>query len=262
MAPRSGEPGSAPLRRFFLARSPAEGAPELLPEDARHALRVLRVRVGDRLIGLDGRGGAWPLSVASVARDLEVRPDGEVRSDPPPGSDGASLPWIEVALSWPKADRSAAMLDRLTQLGAAAIAELSTARSAPGAGLREGAPRRRAERILREACKQSGRTWLPELREAPSPAPAERILLDPSADLDLASWAARSRDRSPTLWTRDRPLAVIVGPEGGFAAAEVGGFVDRGAVRLRLGPHTLRIETAAEAAMAILAGCLLRPPRA
>jgi 16S rRNA U1498 N3-methylase RsmE len=49
---------------------------------------------------------------------------GEAAFEPPPGSEGAPLPWIEIALAWPKGNRFEEMLDRLTQLGAAAIADL------------------------------------------------------------------------------------------------------------------------------------------
>jgi len=253
VSPRSGEPGSAPIRRFFLARSPAEGPPELLDEDREHALRVLRIRAGDRLIGLDGRGGSWPLVVRSADRGrLELEPAGEGRLDPAPGREGAALPWIEIAVPMPKGGRLEEMLDRLTQLGAAAIAELRPERSEPRPGILEGA---RVGRVLREACKQSGRTWLPELRPGPSATAADRILLDASAETPLASWIR------PGRWTSERPLTVLVGPEGGFTEEERAGFVAGGAVPVRLGPHVLRIETAAEAAMAVLAAALVNSPR-
>lgn len=251
MAPRSGEKGSSSVRRFFLARTPDEGRPELLPGDQEHALRVLRIGEGDRLIGLDGRGRIWPLAVKGVGRGhLELEAAGEGRFEPPPGSEGAPLPWIEIALPWPKGNRCEEMLDRLTQLGAAAIADLASERSGQRPEALTGARRARAERILREACKQSGRAWLPELRAEPCTAFADRILLDPSAERSLTEWIR------PGPRTRDRPLSVLVGPEGGFTDAERAAFVADGAVPVRLGPHVLRLETAAEAAMAVL-GCAL-----
>ena len=250
MAPRSrvkgGEKGSAPIRRFFLARPPAEGRVELLPGDREHALRVLRIGAGDRLIGLDGRGGVWPLAVRRVEGDrLELEPAGEARFEPAPGSEDAPLPWIEVALSFPKGNRVEEMLDRLTQLGAAAIAELRSERGGQRSDALAGARKVRADRILREACKQSGRAWLPELLTEPGTEPAERILLDPSAERSLSEWI-----RSVP---RPRRISVLVGPEGGFTDPERASFVAAGAVPLRLGPHVLRLETAAEAAMAVLA---------
>ncbi len=250
MSPRSGEPGSAPVRRFFLSRTPAEGRPELADGEAEHALRVLRLSPGDRLIGLDGKGGAWPLAVRSAGKGtLELDPDGPARLDPPPGSPGAALPRVEIALPWPKGNRFEEMLDRLTQLGATSIAELACERGGLRAAL-DGTRRTRAERVLREACKQSGRTWLPELRSAPGPIAGTRLLLDPTAETSLAD-RLLAKDRPP-----ERAWTVLVGPEGGFTDAERAAFVAAGAIPVSLGPHVLRLETAAEAAMAIL-GCAL-----
>ena len=250
MAPRSGEPGRAPVRRFFLARTPAEGRAELLEGDLEHALRVLRLSAGDRLIGLDGRGGAWPLAVRSAGKGkLELDPDGPVRVDPPPGSPGASLPWVEIALPWPKGSHLEEMLDRLTQLGAASIAELTCERGGPRGALL-GARRSRAERVLREACKQCGRTWLPALEASPTSRPGTRLLLDPAAERSLADLMRTEVATAENRWT------VLVGPEGGFTDEERAEFVAEGARPVSLGPHLLRVETAAEAAMAIL-GCAL-----
>jgi len=259
--PRAAEPGSAPERRFFLARSPrppSDGRAELIEEDARHAQRVLRLGVGDRLVGLDGRGGIWPAEVSAVARDrVEVLVGPGGRIDPAPGAPGAALPWIEIAVAWPKPGKLEEMLDRLTQLGAAAIARLPSERAGPHAQDPSGARRARLERVLREACKQSGRSWLPVLADEPAGGEAELVLLDPDAGCTLPAWIARVEHG----WTAARPLRVLVGPEGGFTAAERAQWIARGAEPLALGPHVLRVETAAEAAMATIAACSFTPRR-
>ena len=265
MAPRSRDPGSASERRFFLARTPEEGDPVLDPVEAGHALEVLRLKTGDRLIGLDGRGAAWTLRVSASSRGrIEVAAEGPARREPRPGEPGASLPWIEVALAWPKGSRAEELVDRLTQLGAAAIAPIVAARSAPGS---RGISRNRLarlQRIAREACKQCGRTWLPVLhppRTLPDLAGGETILLQPGAPSGLSAWA-RGRDPGERWpWTAASPLRIVVGPEGGFAPEEEAGLLARGARAARLGPHALRIETAAEAGLAILAGMFVRYPR-
>jgi len=256
--PRAADPGSAAERRFFLARSPSDGRAELGEDDARHALRVLRLGVGDRLIGLDGSGGTWPASISAVGRDrVQLRIEAGGRVDPAPGAPGSALPWIEIAVAWPKPGRVEAMLDRLTQLGAAAIAHLACERAGPHARDPSGARRGRLERVLREACKQSGRSWLPVLADAPAEAPAELLLLDPHAESTLPTWALETG----RAWTAAMPLRVLVGPEGGFTASEREHWIARGARPVALGPHVLRVETAAEAAMATLAACCFRPRR-
>ena len=165
-------------------------------------------------------------------------------------------------MAWPKQGRVEDMLDRLTQLGASAIAQLPCERAGPYSGELNGPRRERCERVLREACKQSGRTWLPLLREGPSSKPADFLLLDPCSSVGLATWIGEIQARGEAWrWTEERPLCVLVGPEGGFTSAEREGWVARGALSVRIGPNVLRLETAAEAALAILAAGFFTPPR-
>lgn len=262
MAPRNGEPGSAPERRFFLARAPVDGRAELLADEEQHLRRVLRLSIGDRFIGLDGQGGAWPVVIRGSNRGgLDLAIDGQGRQDPAPGTPAASLPWIEVAAPWPRPGRLEEMLGRLTQHGAAAIVRLDCERAGPRGGPFTGARLERLGRVLREACKQSSRTWLPVLAEEGRVEPATSLLLDPGADLGLTEWVAGKRSSSvEPAWTREHPLRLLIGPEGGWSEGERAAWLARGAQPARLGPHVLRLETAAEAAMAILATGLFRRP--
>jgi 16S rRNA (uracil1498-N3)-methyltransferase len=238
-----------PRPRFFLEDAEAS-VPRLVPEDERHAAAVLRLAAGDRLLGLDGTGGVHPLRVRAAARGrLELERDGPVERAPAPGAAGSPLPWIEVAAPLPKGDRAAAMLDRLTQLGVAAYRPLACARN-------QGFPRESAEhrldglrRACREACKQSGRAWLPRIHGTARPealrellAGARSVLLSPGASATLLEW---------TAGVAAGPLAVLAGPEGGFDERELAllAFAEPAV----LGPHVLRIETAVEAAAATVA---------
>jgi len=246
---------STGARSFFLRRLPDQGGPVLHEEDLTHARRVLRLRTGEELIGLDGRGTRWPLRLTA---DGEGRPGvelaGPARSEPAPGEPGAALPWIEVCVALPREKRAEGMLDRLVQLGLAALTPLVAERSqGPRAGLSP-ARRARLERIAREACKQSGRAWLPEIGEelrvgelAAARAGCPLAVLTPRAPGGLAAWA---RELAPGAGTRERPIVLVVGPEGGLAPAEEDALAAAGARAVRVGPHVLRIETAAEAGLA------------
>ncbi len=254
------------LRRFFLATTPLEGRTAVLaPEDEEHARRVLRLRAGDRLEGIDGRGRAWELElVRSDGRAFELRLLRELAGQARPGEAGAALPWIEVAASLPKGARSEELVGRLAQLGVARLVPLASVRSAEAAREFGGNRRVRLERIAAEALKQSGRLWRLEIAEALeleelcTPAGRELLLLAPAARERLFDWTA-ARAQSGARWTADRPLCLLAGPEGGFSAEERARLVARGAHELWLGPHVLRIETACEAAAAILAAGLGRP---
>ncbi len=248
----------------------------LAPGEAEHVLRVLRLRVGDALLGLDGAGGCVPLRIrslgvgnaakargrASEREALELAPAGSAWREPAPGEAGAALPWIELAIAWPKPALAEAMLDRLVQLGAAAIVPLECEHAGPQSSP-GGARRERLERILREACKQSRRAHLPQLHE---PLALEAYLqqrtaargawLEPGARTSLPTWLQAPQTAAASA-QRERPLTLAIGPEGGFSERERAAFERTGWPALALGPHVLRIETAAEAAMAVAAAVML-----
>ncbi len=261
MSPRGNAPGSAAARRFFLERTPVDGRAELCADDLQHATRVLRLGAGDRALGLDGAGAEWPLTVRASAgrgaRELELEVTGEPRREPRPGEALSALPWIEIAVALPRGAAAEEMLDRLTQLGAAAITPLATDRG-QRPPVTEGTRHVRWLRITREACKQSGRLWLPALGEARTIAElthrqlAALLVLDPIANDGLSDWIEGASGAALREATAGRPLVVAIGPEGGFTPQESAAFAAAGAEAVCVGPHVLRIETAAEASLAIL----------
>lgn len=246
-------------RRFLLAGNPDSGPPELVPTDREHALRVLRVSPGDRLEGLDGQGRAHGLEVVRAGRrKLELALTGELREEPAPGAPGAPLPWIEVRAPLPKGGRAEEMLGVLTQLGVARLVPLITRRSEVQArGSSEGR-RERLERAAAEALKQSGRLWMPEISAkqeltSDSALAGTCLRLDPRAPGGLRE-ALEGLGGGP--WTREAPLALLVGPEGGWSPEEEAELDAAGVARGRLGPHVLRLEAAAAAGLAVLVEAL------
>jgi 16S rRNA (uracil1498-N3)-methyltransferase len=308
-------PGSAPLRRFFLSRSPLDaqregrGRPELSRAEAEHAVRVVRLRAGDRFIGLDGRGHAWTIAIVGVEAGTPVLECvDDARSEPRAGDAGAALPWIEIALVLPRATRAEDVIDGLTQLGAAAISRLTSERAHPAAREASAAREERVVRAAIEACKQSARAWLPSLPpvrplaqwiasagtgdlasaatgnvasasagnvasasagnvasagagNVASAGTGNTVWLAPRATTDLSEWLDRAIDRRRAAWSESSPLRLLVGPEGGFTEAEESSLRAAGAVAACLGPHTLRVETAACAALAIAAERAFRARR-
>lgn len=249
------------IPRFFLEQTPEQGGPTLSAAEQSHATRVLRLGPGDLLLGLDGRGTEWPLRVLSVRRStLELEAAGAPRREPAPGQPGAPLPEITVAVPWPKGGRAEDMLAGLTALGAARLVPL-VARFGGGAPPALSASRqRRLERAAVEACKQCERMWLPLLEEpasvaelAAAHAQSALVVLEPEADRSLFAWCAEYA-AEPSA----RPLVLAIGPEGGFAPDEQATLRGAGAVAARLGPHVLRLELAAQTALAVASSALDR----
>lgn len=244
-------PGGLPAWPRFILSGPArEGArADLDPEELRHAQRVLRLADGATAWGLDGAGQAWPLR-AQVGQgkraELSFWVQGPAHGEAAAGEPGAALPAIELCLAWPRPGREDALLERLTQLGAARLQPLLVQHTGPEDRAKRS---ERARRVLLQSLKQCQRLWMPELlpartvQEVPKAAGRE-LLLDPRAELGLL--------QSLGQWSPNRePLRLWIGPEGGFSPEEAEAIAARGAGRARLGPHILRIETAAEAALAV-----------
>jgi 16S rRNA (uracil1498-N3)-methyltransferase len=245
----------ATVHCFFLSDAAPAGRARLAPDDAQHARRVLRLAVGDAALGLDGRGGRWPLRMVALERGEPVFECSAAPSrEPAPGEPGSKLPWIEVAVSLPRGARAEEMLDRLVQLGVAAVRPLITERTQGFARELSAGRSARLERIVREACKQSRRAWLPELLPATEVAGLAELARD-GATCVLAPEGAESLldwTRNVPRGTRAAPWRVVVGAEGGLSDAEVRGLAALGAPSVCMGPNILRIETAAEAAVAVL----------
>ncbi len=246
---------------FFLAALPDGGPARLAEEDREHAFRVLRLGPGDLILGLDGQGHRWPLRIAGAGREPELAPAGPVEFVPAPGEEGSPLPWIEVAVSWPRRNRIESMVSRLVQLGAAAIRPLIAEHRGPERVPREVSARIRT--VAREACKQAGRSWLAEFEPGCTPQELAQsrkagtlALLDPRAALSFDTWLRSLRCSPLTHGTRPRPIVLVIGPEGGFSPSERASLLESGASSVWLGPHVLRVETAAEAAMAVSAAVL------
>lgn len=241
-------------RWFFLDPAAQDRAPRLLPDDERHALKVLRLEPGSRVVALDGRGTAYDLELADVRRGEALwRLQGELATEPEPGAPGSGLPWLEVAVAPPKGARADELVERLVQLGVASVVLLGAERTQGFAREQVGERLERWGRLAREQCKQCRRLWLPELS-----GPAELALhlrshpasaqfwLDPRATTPLA---ALLTERS--AGTRSAPLRLWIGPEGGWSPAEEELLRSAGVPAAALVPHVLRVETAAEAAAAI-----------
>jgi len=216
----------------------------LTGDEARHAAASRRLQVGETLWLFDGRGGlarATLLHVTARGRALDLRIE-ERRTEPPP------KPAIHLACALPKGDRQGTLLDMATQLGITEFTPLACERSVvrPGANSAE-----RWRRVCLEACKQSRRTYLPELR---SPATPREVMARTARGTETV-WVAHPSAEAVSVSSAIKQNAsadvtILVGPEGGFTENEIGQAVAAGARRIALGSAILRIETAAVALVA------------
>jgi 16S rRNA (uracil1498-N3)-methyltransferase len=229
----------------FFAGAPAPGEPVVLAaEDARHAVRSLRMGPGDEFTTSDGEGA---LARARVVRAERLLVEAEVvdRSE-----EERPRPRLSVLLSPPKGDRLAWAVQKLTEVGADEIVLLEAPRSVRRwKGERAGRAAARLEVVAREAAKQARLRFLPQLA---GPVPwVEAVATD--GGLLVVLWEEARRPLLDVL--PDHPpssVSLVIGPEGGIPEEDAREAERGGAVLASLGTNILRIETAALAAASVV----------
>lgn len=221
----------------------------LAGDEARHAVTVARVRPGERISIGDGRGVVVRGQVvATEPRALTLLADEVLVEERPQVS-------LILVQALAKGDRDELAVQAATELGVDAVIPWAAARSVSRwEGPKAEKGRARWATIVREAVKQSIRSWLPEVAPVATTAQlpgrldgARVLLLEPSATTPLSELRPDGRD-----------LALVVGPEGGIAPEELAKLEAAGAERVRLGASVLRTSTAGPAAIAVLNAALGR----
>ena len=241
------------MPRFYCPQPLAAGATVDLPESVAHHLHVVRLQPGAALTLFDGRGGQYRATLletgkkrASAAVDAFDAIDVE-------------LPYaVTLAQGLPEGAKMDWIVEKAVELGVAAVQPLAAQRSVVRlSGDRLEKRQAHWQGVIESASEQSGRNRLAQLlplaefRRWIDTPPAgtqpqqPRILLSPRGTESLAGWAQANPAQALTL---------LVGPEGGFSPEEEDAAIAAGALPLTMGPRVLRTETAALAAMAMLAG--------
>lgn len=205
---------------------------------AHYLTHVMRLAVGDSLLVFDGQNGEWRATVAKISRQSVVlRVEHQTRA-PEHEPDC----WLCFALL--KRQKTDLVVEKATELGVRVIQPLLTQRTQG-----DHVNMSRLQNIAIEAAEQCERFTVPEIR----PPVALSALLAGWPERRL--YVADERREGPVLGPKPpgQPCALMVGPEGGFTAAEVEAIASQPLVtRVSLGRRILRAETAAIAGLALL----------
>jgi 16S rRNA (uracil1498-N3)-methyltransferase len=239
------------MRRFFVEDIPGEGGLVFLTgKEANHIRNVLRMKRGDRLIVMDGKGQLFEAIIEEL-HHKGVR--GKIiKALPPPPP-----PPIEIHLAQAliKSRPMDSLIQKATELGVGSITPFASERTA--VRIRPEHLSRKMdhwEEIMKAACKQSGRPNLPTLnpllafekliRNAQSQGTLKVLLWEAEKEADLKG-LLRSAVQLPRI-------VAIVGPEGGFTPKEIRLARDAGFRIVSLGSRILRSETAAITLVSIM----------
>jgi 16S rRNA (uracil1498-N3)-methyltransferase len=220
----------------------------LQPDAAHHAVRVLRLAVGEPVVLFDGRGGEFEARITRIDRgDVSVKTGAHLDVE------RESPLHIRLVQGLSGGDRMDITLQKAVELGVAAIQPVATERSV--VKLKNERAQRRVEHwqnLVISACEQCGRNRVPEVSplmslpdwlaqlDMPAPDYEARLLLSPAATVPLKALSPVPR------------MTLLIGPEGGLSPAETQLAQSRGFKPVRLGPRILRTETAALATLSAI----------
>jgi 16S rRNA (uracil1498-N3)-methyltransferase len=238
--------------RIYLDAPLTGGAEVAFDHDQANYLRnVLRLGQGDAVLLFNGRDGEWQASIALTGkRALSAMVGERLRQQPAP----LDLHFLFAPLKHARIDY---LVQKAVEMGVSRLQPVITRHTQVA---RVNTERMRANAI--EAAQQCGVLHLPEIKEPVAfktiagSVDAERLLVfcDEDAEVtDPLAALAQARLVGPGV----RPMAVLIGQEGGFAEDEREALRKRpNVVRIALGPRVLRADTAAVAALALVQAVL------
>lgn len=222
------------MPEFNEATADADALCVLPDAEAHHLTRVLRLAVGDPLIIFNGRGASWDATLVSAGtRNATAR----ITARRPTAPNAPARLTLAIALL--KGDAMDAVVRDATALGVAEIVPMATAHAVVPKRARGGEAIERWQRVAVASAKQCGQMWLPAITAVtdfddvvPRTDSTKLLCVEPA--LGGAEVAAIASDA----------VTILIGPEGGWSAAEVAAARAAGCHLVTLGPLTLRAELA------------------
>lgn len=234
------------MPRFFVSSSDVSFAPDRVTvsvkgDDAAHITKVLRMRVGERVTVCDENGVEYETVVLSLGPEvvLDVLNKRQSQNEPPYD--------VTVFQALVKGDRFDTVLQKSTELGAYRIVPVITSRCTVKLTPSDYSKKiERWQRIVYEAAKQCGRGMIPKVEDPM--AFEDAIKLAAESDLPLFCYegvGTTSLANHTEECVNPGTVAVVIGPEGGFADEEADLAMKSGMRMTGLGKRILRTETAA-----------------
>ena len=203
------------IRLFITVPLAAAQSVPLSEAHTHYLLHVMRQRPGNQILVFNGQDGEWLCDIVELSKKkglLQVKQQTQKQT---------ALPPLTLCPALIKKENMDFVFQKATELGVTCIRPVLT----------------------QEAAEQCERLSVPELFE---PTPLRRLLCDLPADTVLVCLSERGKTTAPV--PTNRPVAFLVGPEGGFTPEELDEIAQRPqTVFCHLGDTILRAETASVA---------------
>jgi len=235
------------LNKFFVeGRHETGDVVTLDGSDAHKVVNVLRMGGGDTIEVIDSAAQHFKASLRIDGRSVHAALETSIERT------ASTLPRVTIAQGVPKGQKMDFVVEKLTELGAAAIVPLQSERTI----VSDVSPNKieRWRRLAKSAAQQCGRSDIPEVAD---PLTFEKMLaLFKDYDCVLVPWELAERvplrERLPDLIANAHDVLVLIGPEGGFSHKEAEAAKEAGAQLISLGSRILRTETAGLVVLAII----------
>lgn len=231
------------LPRLFVKSPLGPGAEIVLtPEQAHYLGNVLRLKLGDQVLLFNGVDGEWCTRLTALGKKKAAA---SAEHQTRPQEDGPDLHYLFAPLKRARLDY---MAQKATEMGASVLQPVITRRTV--------AERVNTERLHANAVEAAEQCGILRVPDVHAPQKLESLLetWDRDRRLVFADEAAPVASPLEALAGRSgTPLAVLIGPEGGFEPEERAALLKQSyVIPLSLGPRVMRADTAAVACLALV----------
>lgn len=224
---------------------------KLSVENKHHAARVLRLKNDDPITLFNGLGGEFSAHIETINKSsttVLIDAYHDINRESPLRIELAQAICVNEKMDW--------IIQKTVEFGVTSIQPVCTSRSIVHLSEERSSKRlQHWKKIIISACEQCGRNQLPQvlplisLLEWLSQKKATRSAQDVHFMLSTKATEGLKDTPSPPV---DANIALVIGPEGGFASEEETAILHSGFSPLRLGKRILRTESAALATIAAM----------
>lgn len=243
------------MHHFFVKKEQIQnGAVEITGSDYNHAVNVLRLKAGERLLVSDEAGVDYLCEVEEILPEAEIpKLRARIGSISEENHELPARVWLFQGL--PKSDKMEWIIQKATELGASDIVPVQTKNCVVKLdGKKAEAKQQRWQAIAESAAKQSKRSLVPTVH--PVMKFTDAVKLSDAFAVRLIPYENErgiiSMCEAIVSFLPDRDIAVFIGPEGGFDPMEVKLAEHRGIRPVSMGKRILRTETAAIAMLSMI----------